>query len=146
MHILFVDDELDYLKVYIEDIKLAASDNEQKEPSIKQFDSLDKAYRYVKEFGSNIDLIILDIMMPGGKNFHNKEKDPMGLKSGFYFYRAERSNYPKIKINIFTNVTSEDIEENIRADDWAEIYYKDQLLPFELSDKIIEMSNKYQLI
>lgn len=136
MNIIFIDDEIDYVEVYTEDLKIAANEKNSG-LNILTFDKLDDAYKYLESNGNSIDIVILDIMMPGGENFYRKDRDPMGLKSGFYFYQEVRKKYPNLDIRLFTNVTESEIEKIIRDDPNSKIYYKDVLLPFELTKEIL---------
>lgn len=137
MKIIFIDDEIDAIEVYKEDLEIAANEKNGELLDILTFSKLDEAYKYLEINGNNIDIVILDIMMPGGENFYRKDLDPMGLKSGFYFYQEVRKKYPSLDIRFFTNVTDSEMEILISSDPHANIYYKDMLLPFEFSKKIL---------
>lgn len=135
MNIIFIDDEQEQIEVYKEDLDIAAREKGNILLRILMFDNLQKAYQYIKENFNNIDIIILDIMMPGGDEFHEKDEDPMGLKSGIYFYQEVKRICPNLDIRFFTNVTNLEMEKLIGSD--TVIYYKDQLLPFELTKEIL---------
>lgn len=137
MNIIFVDDEIEYIEVYAEDLKVAAKEKDSDLLNVLTFDKLDDAYQYIEINGNNIDIVILDIMMPGGEKFYRKDRDPMGLKSGFYFYQEVRKKYPDLDIRLFTNVTDSEMEKLIRDDPNSKMYYKDVLLPFELTKEIL---------
>jgi DNA-binding NarL/FixJ family response regulator len=138
MNIIFIDDdEIDYIEVYVDDLKIAANEKNIDSLSVLTFDKLDEAYQYLEIHDNNIDIVILDIMMPGGEKFYSRERDPMGLKSGFYFYQEVRNKYPNLDIRFFTNVTDSEMEKIIRDDPNSKIYYKDELLPFELTKEIL---------
>jgi CheY-like chemotaxis protein len=137
MNIIFIDDEIECVEVYKEDLEIAVNEKNSDSLSIWTFDKLDEAYQYLEINGDNIDIVILDIMMPGGERFYSKDLDPMGLKSGFYFYQEVRKKYPNLDIRFFTNVTDLEMEKLIRDDPSAKIYYKDVLLPFELTKELL---------
>jgi DNA-binding NarL/FixJ family response regulator len=137
MNIIFIDDEIECVEVYKEDLEIAANEKNSELLNIWTFNKLDEAYKYLEVNGNNIDIVILDIMMPGGANFYKKDLDPMGLKSGFYFYQEVRKQYPNLDIRLFTNVTDSEMERLIQDDPNSKIYYKDVLLPFELTKEIL---------
>lgn len=139
MEIIFVDDELQRIEVYIEDLEIAFEQSGDKLSTVCGFDNLGSAYEYIRNRHEGIDLVVLDVMMPGGIMFHEKDEDPMGLKSGFYFYKEIRALYPHLKVQLFTNVTDLEIEESIESDPCAWIAYKDELLPFELTRRVMSM-------
>jgi CheY-like chemotaxis protein len=134
--IIFIDDEPDRIEVYKEDLEMVTKDSVANNTEVKLINNLDEAYQYIISNHDSIDLIILDIMMPAGKQFYNIEEDPFGVRSGLYFYQEVHEKYPNLKIIIFTNATINDSIIGVK-----DVYYKkDELLPFELSR---EVTDKY---
>jgi CheY-like chemotaxis protein len=71
------------------------------------FDLLDKR--------NDIDLVILDIMMPWGTQL-TAERTNGGLLTGVVFYEHLRSKFPAVPVLVFTNRTDEDLEKKLETD------------------------------
>jgi CheY-like chemotaxis protein len=138
MKILFVDDELDRIEQFAQDIEIEASEQGREIPEITKISDLEVAYQHILQYDQFIDIIVLDIMMPGGEDFWKKE-DPMGLRCGFYFYQAIRNKFPRLNIVIFTNVDDPEILSVIENDNNTILLFKDETLPFELTSKILSL-------
>jgi DNA-binding NarL/FixJ family response regulator len=139
MEILFVDDELDRIEQFIQDIEIAAKERGREIPKVEKINSLDVAYKHIIDHIDIIEVLVLDIMMPGGERFYRPKEDPLGLKCGFYFYQAIREEYPNLKIRIFTNVDDPEILMAIAKDKNALLMLKDETLPFELTSNILHL-------
>lgn len=137
MKILFVDDELERLEHFIDDIEIAAKEQGKVIPKVEKIDNLEAAFKYISEHVSEIGVVVLDIMMPGGDKFYRKEEDPMGLRCGFYFYQAIRKLFPELNIRVFTNVDDPEIVNVISGDKNARLMLKDESLPFELTEEVL---------
>ncbi len=118
--ILFVDDEpriMDSYKFHLE-FNLQAIGKE-----LHFFSKVDEAMGFYKNNFSELELIILDVMMPGGETFDFKETNG-GIRTGFLFYKKIREDLPKIPIFIFTNSIEEEIKSEIEKDPHAELMQK----------------------
>lgn len=80
--ILFVDDEPRRVKPYIEELELSGYKVEFK-------DNIYDALNFWKERKQDLELIILDIMMPIGDDFDEaaQQESEFGLETGIYFYK-----------------------------------------------------------
>lgn len=110
--ILFIDDEsriMDSYKQFLE-LKLKPDGYE-----VLYFSDVDEALEYFESRAAEVDLIILDIMMPPGERFKNKKANG-GLKTGFLFYNEVRGRSPDLPVVIFTNFFDEDEERRFRQD------------------------------
>jgi CheY-like chemotaxis protein len=124
--ILFVDDEpriMDSFRGFLERQLEAIG------KKLKFFSNVDEAMDFYNKNSSNLELVILDVMMPGGKSFDFKKSNG-GLKTGFLFYQEIRKDLPKIPIFVFTNSIAEDVKNEIEKDKNAKFLQKrDYLLP-----------------
>lgn len=130
--ILFVDDEpriMDSFKYYLE-IKLAEIGKE-----LNFFSNVDEAMEFYKTNSSNLELVILDVMMPGGKSFDFKKSNG-GLRTGFVFYQEIRKNSSEIPIFIFTNSIDEDAKTEIEKDKRAKFLQKRDYLLNDFWDEV----------
>lgn len=145
MEIIFIDDELQRIEVYIEDLEIAFEQMGDKTSTILPFGDLESAYKYIQEWHERIDLVVLDVMMPGGNTFYDKEIDPMGMKSGFFLCKKINELYPELSVMMFTNVTDPDIEQYVEDRDKTKLKlsYKDEMLPFELTRLV---TNEYRKV
>lgn len=129
--ILFVDDEDIRMESYREELEFASY-------KVQYESSVDSAIVFFKENLEDIELIILDVMMPPGEAFAN-QKTHHGLRTGAYLYeyiRKVRSNIPVI---FLTNVSDEALinkVEQASGEALIKFFEKKELLPFELVDKV----------
>ena len=76
--ILFVDDEKRRMKSYIDELKLSGYEVEIKS-------DVDSALDFFNKNHKQIELLILDIMMPSGNTFENVDTK-YGLRTGISLY------------------------------------------------------------
>jgi CheY-like chemotaxis protein len=130
--ILFIDDEPARIKSFVEYLKDENFDT-------KIISSLDEADKFLKNNFQNIDLIVLDIMMPS-QSFFDPDSDAVGVNGGFSLYKKTRDGHKEIPIIIFTNkVNIQDIQNMISKDKFSYFIHKRKTLPFELANKISEI-------
>jgi CheY-like chemotaxis protein len=137
MEILFVDDELERIEVFIQDIEIEVLEKGMKMPTTKGISNLEIASDHITKNIDSIKVVILDIMMPGGDRFYRQNEDPLGLRCGFYFYQLIRGKFSDLEIIIFTNVGDMEIALTIDKDPCARLLLKDEILPFELTDIVL---------
>ncbi|MBZ8178958.1 hypothetical protein [Oscillatoria salina] len=126
--ILFIDDEYRRVKPYIEELELSGYQVEFK-------DNLDDALNFWEERKQEINLIVLDIMMPIGNNFDEsaQQEAECGLKTGIYFY----NKYLKSKdtpVILFTHLSDVNIPDN--EDNQFFLFKKLDYLPYEFVQKV----------
>lgn len=96
-----IDDELHFVKEYIEAIQL--SDME-----VKYFSDIDSAWFFFDKCKEEeLDVIIIDIMMTAGERYKKLDTND-GLSTGEYFYRELREKFKKPHIIILTNKNRND--------------------------------------
>ena len=126
--ILFIDDEEREMSSYVQELELSGLD-------VRFESNVDKALEAFNENIDNIQLIILDVMMVAGTAFQQANTEG-GLRTGIYFHKIIREKLPKVPIIIFTNVSDSRVASDIRQDKKSWFLLKEDILPFELVDKI----------
>lgn len=127
--ILFVDDENRRTQVYLEELRQSGYDAVLKTET-------DAAFEYLQQ-NQDIDVLILDIMMPPGVKFADKTEQ--GLNTGVILYDEIRTIAPNLPILVLTNVADRSVAQKFHEDDNCWFHQKSDLLPFELADEIQEI-------
>jgi len=127
--ILLVDDERRRMDSYVQELGLAGYD--------VQFESdVDNALKFFRDNEAQIELLILDVMMPAGSNFSDAGTEH-GLMTGIAFYQKISDEHnPNVLTIIFTNVSEESLTKDITSKSTVFFCKKDDLLPFELEEKV----------
>ncbi|MBP0006413.1 MAG: hypothetical protein J7642_22295 [Cyanobacteria bacterium SBC] len=130
--ILWIDDESRRVKVYLEELDLCGYKVVLKE-------DIDEALKFWENHKNEIQLIILDIMMPIGKNFSESERQEAeyGLNTGIFIHDKYFKDGQSTVI-FFTHLSSvnfEDDDKNIQTHLLKKIDY----LPSEFSQKVEEI-------
>jgi CheY-like chemotaxis protein len=107
--ILFIDDDIRYIKSYIEELRYCGYE-------VVHQNSVDKAIDFVLDRMEDIDLLLLDIMMPPGKLFENQDTF-YGLRTGLLFLKEikKMSLNHVFPIMIFTNVSANNLPNETRG-------------------------------
>lgn len=129
--ILFIDDENRGMDSYYQELKLEFKNKYE----IKFINDLDEANQFLEKNHENIQLIILDVMMPPGKIFKDSDTDD-GLKTGIRFYKKIRQNFPELFTVMFTNYFNKELENTINTNEKSCFFHKEDYLPYELTDEI----------
>jgi CheY-like chemotaxis protein len=136
--VLFVDDERRDIRGYIEEMEDAGID-------VKYESSVDAALRVIEEGDtseSKLELVILDIMMPGGTAF--ADQTDAGRRTGVHFYRYIRASHPHLPIIIFTNVPGDRVTEDLDLDEWHRYLQKEHYFPHEFAEEVSSMMKAFQ--
>ncbi|MEH2254723.1 response regulator [Nostoc sp.] len=131
--ILFVDDERRRMDSYVQDLVLSGHEVEFKS-------DVDSALKFFVDNQTQIKLLILDIMMPTGNSF-DEDQTHYGLRTGIAFYQKIREQNPSLPTIIFTNVSDENLAEEISRDSSVLFCQKDNFLPFELEKEVRKILN-----
>jgi len=133
--ILLVDDERRYMVSYLEELKFSTYKIEyRKDVSV--------ALNFLKEHLQEIELLILDIMMPPSSLFKNEDTNG-GLRTGIQFFELIRSIAPELPVLILTNVSGADVEKYFYAQPNCWYIRKENCLPFELVDEIDQILSEH---
>lgn len=130
--IMFVDDEPRIMSSFKEHLEIEL---EKLGKQLTFFSNVDEAMEFYNNNSSEIELVILDVMMPCGKSIDFKNSNG-GMKSGFVFYKKIRKDLPEIPIFIFTNSIDGDIKEEIEKDKQAKFLQKTNYLLTDFWDEI----------
>lgn len=135
--ILFIDDEPNRLTSFIEFLEESEESYE-----VKLIPSLDEASNFLSKKFKDIELIILDMMMPC-ESFFDQDSDSLGNTGGYLLYKQIRKEYEKIPIIIFTNVSDQTTKEKISDDRLSLFIQKRYTLPYELAEQVGEVIKKF---
>ena len=127
--ILFVDDEPFYVDSYVDDLKDAGFDV----LSQKRIAAAMKAF---EEQQAQVDLIIIDIIMPSDGVVDDTQGD---LRTGFAFFDWVRHRSPNLPVIVLTNASASDVDQKFVAQPRCRLVRKDQCLPFELVQHVQEL-------
>ncbi len=110
--ILFIDDEPRIMHGYFAYLE---REMQQYGHDVQFVSNVDDALDLFDNRRPEIDLIILDIMMPPGERFSSDETNE-GLQTGVVFYKRIRNHLPDLPVLIFSNYYDEDLDNDLRQD------------------------------
>lgn len=119
--ILFIDDEEYYVRAYIDELTDARHE-------VLFRNRVDDAVNWYKDHSHEVDVIIVDIMMPPGRTFGSSDRSG-GLRTGFLLYEWFRQRDARVPIIVLTNV---EVGEQFASDGRCWFFRKENCLPFEL--------------
>ena len=108
--ILFIDDEARLMDSHRQHLEFQLGDHQKQ---LRYFSDVDSAMAYFSENSSEVELVVLDVMMPPGHSFQESNH---GLKTGFFVYRKFRESRPELPILFYTNANDEVLAEKPRED------------------------------
>ena len=135
--ILFVDDEPRIMDSYLQYLraKLAPLNYE-----VVFLSDVDEALDFFEMKIEEIDLVILDIMMPPGR--FTSERTNGGLKTGLAFYEKIRQRTPDLPIIVFTNFFDHEVDVKFKQDSKCRFLQKVNYL---LDDFVLEVKKALSL-
>lgn len=126
--ILMIDDEKRTLDSYLEELALSNF-------TVRYESSVDAGLKCLEENAHEIELLILDLMMPYGQAF-DKDETEKGLRTGIVFYKRVRKTNDRLPVMILTNNVDEGIRRLFEQDPHCRFFRKEDLLPHELADEV----------
>lgn len=129
--ILFVDDEISRINPILASFEL-------EELKVEAIDNGIDCISFIKDNLSEIELIIVDLMIPYG------EKSVNNIYPGIELITDIQKILDNVPIMVFTNVASSKIHDFLQGLDIKEIIQKVDVAPFELVEivkKYIKQSN-----
>lgn len=132
--VLLVDDDNLPMQYYVKALK-------QKGFKVEHCLEPDSALDFVKKRGEEIVAIILDIMLPPGKTYQDKDTN-QGLKTGVFLLEDLRKYCPNIPVVVLTNVRNPNTLDEFKDKPLVKLAQKMDYPPFELSDLVNKMINK----
>lgn len=128
--ILFIDDDKRRMKSYVDEL-------EYSEYVVEFKSDVDSAIEFFKHNQKQVELVILDIMMPAGNIFNNTQTEN-GLRTGICLYQEIRKQKETIPIIIFTNtsISGDKSLNDIENNEMTLFCAKDSFVPKELVKQI----------
>jgi CheY-like chemotaxis protein len=132
--ILFVDDEERPINTFMEELTRSGYD-------VKLETTIEGALRYFRANFDQIQLVVLDIMMPYGEVFSAAETEG-GLRTGVRLYKKLREESRELPVIIFTNVSAQPIEEAFSDQPRCRFLTKIDFFPFEFREEVASMLSR----
>jgi len=132
--ILMIDDEKRALDSYFSELQMSNF-------RVSFESSVDAGLKLFEENSTELELLILDLMMPYGEAF-NEDETERGFKTGVRFYERVRATNERLPIIILTNSVDEGTRKFFEKDPHCQFFEKEQLLPFELADVVRDVLEK----
>lgn len=126
--ILFIDDEERHIDSHVQDLRLSGH-------KVSLLQNVDEALEFFEKNLPQIDLVILDIMMPAGTAFIDVDT-MQGLRTGLFVYEKIRQKVSELPVIILTNVSEERLAERFRKEKKCWFLRKEEYLPFELTEYV----------
>lgn len=126
--ILFVDDEARRIEAYREACELAGLE-------ISFIDDAEKVVEFLRERKSDVQLLVLDVMMPMGSRY-NKPEATFGTRTGLEVLREVRNLAPELPVLLFTQSHDPEIDLMVEGDSRARVARKQDVLPSDLPNLI----------
>lgn len=140
-NILFIDDELPtsqagpdgrYMWYYTEALRDAGF-------KVIEVEGPDSALRKLSLKTGEVDLVILDIMIPPGKAYA-EENTLNGLRTGIFLSMTIQEEYPRLPIVVLTNVLNPDALNQLKPmKSVKKILTKPHCTPFQLVEEIYKI-------
>ena len=134
--ILFVDDERRHSDSYIRELN--------KKYQVIFHKDVDRAWQCFEKDTDEIELLILDIMMPPGDTFRKVDTDE-GRRTGISFYEKIRKRTPRLPVIVLTNVADEEVEHRFRVEENCWYFQKEHYLPYELLKEVEQILNPTEI-
>ena len=136
--ILFIDDEARLMDSYYNYLEIEMEPYGQE---VRFISDVDEALNYFENRHAEIDLVILDVMMPFGKSF-SASRSNSGLATGLLFYKRIRKLTPSLPVLIFTNYYEDGLEKLFANDSKCQLLQKSDYL---LEDFVFEVKKSLSL-
>ena len=136
--ILIIDDEKMPLIVHHNVLRSEGYTVQQ----ISGLDAIDEAYNLlVRQESEQFDLLIIDIMMPEGDTYKDRDTD-RGHNTGILLYQDLRKKYPRKPMIIYTNILDEGVAGLIPIDERLLVLPKYDCSALDLLQKVKELLAK----
>jgi len=132
--IVFLDDEKGFVESYVDELEFQGH-------HIRHVTKVDDAMDLLKKSIEDIELLILDIMMPPGQTFRDVNTIA-GLETGIHVYKSIRSLSPDLPIIVFTNM--HDHAAVFEEDQATRFLKKQDYFPHELADEVDSFMKSHQ--
>lgn len=109
--ILFIDDEARLMDSHRLNLEFRLEDYGKE---LRYFSEVDEATKYFVDHKDELDLVILDVMMPPGDSFDKDSNH--GLITGYLIYKSFRKASPDLPILFYTNSADEALASKPQED------------------------------
>ncbi len=132
--IVFVDDDKIYIEDYVEELR----DNDY---IVSHLHNIDKAFDFIVENSQEIDLLVLDMMIPSGSLLKNKDNDN-GRRTGNLFIEELRNriDLTLFPIIVFTHVNIQNLPSIVSGISLQKLQ-KEEFTPYKLFLKVKDVLN-----
>jgi two-component system C4-dicarboxylate transport response regulator DctD len=134
--IVMVDDEMRWMDSYKRELELSGY-------QVSFHRNVDGALTFLQQSAEQVDILILDIMMPAGSAFEDENTDS-GLRTGMFFFERVREIAPDLPVMILTNVSDERQAERFDREKKCRFLRKEDYRPFELVEEVRDMLSTSQ--
>lgn len=128
--VLLVDDDKLPMQFYVRAL-------ERKGYEVKHFLEPDGALEFVSKKASEIEAIVLDIMMPPGRYKNTNQ----GLRTGVFLLPDIRKHCPDIPVVVLTNVKNPNTLNEFKGKSSVKVVQKMAYPPFELADLVSKLTS-----
>ena len=128
--ILLVDDERRWAEYYRDELEEGLPQYE-----VEFRDKVDDALELLRAGGSQVELLILDIMMSPGNAFRHVDTRN-GLRTGRRFFDHVRQAEPQLPVIILTNVSDVEEEQYYEGQPNCWFFRKEDCSPIELPERV----------
>ena len=130
--VLLVDDDRLPMRTYVRAL-------EQNGFTVKHCLEPDGALEYLKEKGTMIAAVIVDIMLPPGKTRYTSHSTNYGLTTGLLIMEDVRKQLPTVPLLVLTNVRNPDTLEKAGKFPSVAIFQKMECSAFELARRVRDL-------
>jgi len=131
--VLLVDDEELAMSYYVRALK-------RKGFEVKQCYDPDEALLLVEKDHPDLAAISVDIMMPSGRRYSDRETN-QGLRSGILLYHELRRHYPETPVVILTHVSTQETLDEFPPALSVKVLQKLDMPPADFAILIDELTN-----
>jgi CheY-like chemotaxis protein len=126
--ILLIDDDLAPMHYYLRALGEAGY-------TVEHTRNASEALEFLNTKAHEVHLIILDVMMPGGKTFAGEKTDE-GMTTGLLLLKKIKTKWPMLPVLILTNLNTPELGTDITLMGDVESARKIDTDPFDLVDRV----------
>ena len=130
--ILFIDDEPQYISSFVQAFELSNFD-------VEVITSIDEALIFVENHSAEIDIIILDVMMPA-ESWIKYDECREGLRTGILFTDWLKKFDEEIPVLILTNANKSYFKELTHRN--CQVYEKKEIDPWKLVERMDDIKRR----
>ena len=126
--IVLVDDEKREMDTYLRELRLSGYE-------VEFYQDVDSALEFIKDNTEQVDVVIMDVMMPAGAAFEDIDTQE-GLRTGIYFFETIREVSPNLPFIVLTNVSNAREAERFSSQTSCWFLRKENYRPFEFVEEL----------